>query len=125
MANDVLGLPRRTPASRYTRVFTAFFVSGLCHGLAAYFATGGGVRAQMDFFMLQPVGILFEEAVISAGKRAGLKDSALWRVVGHAWTILWFTFTSRTMWNETDLFLFPWKPEDRLGLVDWLQKRMG
>jgi hypothetical protein len=51
----------------------------------------GTIRISLNFFLLQPIGILVEDAVISAfGKRA----STHWKWLGYFWVLGWFTFSA-------------------------------
>lgn len=125
MAINILRLRRRKAAARYVKVFTAFFVSAVCHALGSYVTTGSGVKCNMIYFMMQPLAILLEEQVIALGKRAGLKDGPLWRTVGYAWTIVWFLYSTRMLWDdsvESELLLFPWKPWDPVGIDAWIKR---
>lgn len=50
--------------------------------------------ASFPFFPLQAVVITIEDAVIAAGKRAGIRDALWLRIVGYAWTAAWFTWST-------------------------------
>lgn len=85
--------------------------------------TGRGFRANLIFFMLQPLGILFEEQVIAAGRHAGLRNRPLWRVLGYAWTSVWMVFSFRLLCEDVSaagMFWFPWRPWDVLGMEAWM-----
>ena len=51
------------------------------------------------FFIKQAFAITLEDAVIAAGKRLGIRESWVTRLVGYAWTISWFTYTA-SMWVD-------------------------
>lgn len=62
--------------SRYLQVWVGFAVSALLHQAGAMvgcFAEGG--KWQGIYFMVQPVGIMIEDAAIHIGKSAGIQDS--------------------------------------------------
>ncbi|KAI6024222.1 hypothetical protein EDC04DRAFT_3117112 [Pisolithus marmoratus] len=45
------------------------------------------------YFLLQPVGVLVEDAVVEVGKRMGLKESTWTRMVGYAWMWVFTSFS--------------------------------
>lgn len=120
-AHNFLGLRRQTALSRCVKVTMAFFISAVYHGLGTWSVIGQGFRSNMIFFMLQPLAILFEEQVIAAGRRAGLKDRPLWRMVGYAWTSAWIVCTFRILAADwAGLLRIPWRPWDLFGVGDWM-----
>lgn len=46
------------------------------------------------YFLLQPVGVLVEDAVMEVGKRMGLKEGTWTRMVGYAWVVAFTSFFS-------------------------------
>ncbi|KAI6120519.1 hypothetical protein EV401DRAFT_2262581 [Pisolithus croceorrhizus] len=44
------------------------------------------------YFLLQPVGVLVEDAVVEAGKRMGLKEGRWTRMVGYVWVVAFTSF---------------------------------
>ncbi|KAJ5047056.1 uncharacterized protein L3040_002900 [Drepanopeziza brunnea f. sp. 'multigermtubi'] len=76
ITKEACGLRKGTFGSRYSQIWIGFAMSALIHHAGAtvsMFADGGYWQAM--FFMVQPVGIMFEDGIIEAGKRFGLKDS--------------------------------------------------
>ncbi|KAF9698500.1 hypothetical protein EKO04_003829 [Ascochyta lentis] len=89
IVRDVLHLRKGSFASRYLQLFIAFAISGLVHGGASMlyhnsYEDDGAMKA----FLAQAVIIFVEDHLVVFGKRAGLKDSAFWRLVGCVWTLL-------------------------------------
>ncbi|KAI6047544.1 membrane bound O-acyl transferase family-domain-containing protein [Pisolithus marmoratus] len=48
----------------------------------------------VPFFMLQPIGVLIEDAVVEVGKRIGLKKRGWVKVVGYLWVSLWISYSA-------------------------------
>ncbi|TLS27946.1 hypothetical protein PpBr36_02000 [Pyricularia pennisetigena] len=59
ISDEVLGIPRRTLVSVYTRLWLAFFLSGVCH-ISSDVGMGIPISKAVSFttFILQPVGIV-------------------------------------------------------------------
>ncbi|KAL6710824.1 hypothetical protein ACN47E_007881 [Coniothyrium glycines] len=89
LARDILGLQKGSFASKYLQLFVAFGISGWMHA-GASMAIHRSLEddAAMSFFLGQAVIIMIEDHVIDFGKRLGLRDSMLWRVVGFVWVVL-------------------------------------
>lgn len=51
------------------------------------------------FFLLQAVGITAEDAVIAAGRRAGVRSGRAAYVFGYIWTVTWFFKTLPIWWD--------------------------
>jgi hypothetical protein len=52
----------------------------------------------LTFFMLQPLGIVVEAAVIVVFRRMGVQVHwMISRVVGYVWVVLWFSYTLPVM----------------------------
>ncbi|KAI6100284.1 hypothetical protein F5141DRAFT_1141605 [Pisolithus sp. B1] len=51
----------------------------------------------IPFFLLQPVGVLVEDAVMEAGKRIGLKKRGWMKVVGYLWVSLWISYSVHSL----------------------------
>jgi len=50
-----------------------------------------GVSA--SFYLLQPLGVLVEDAVMEVGKRLGVKAGFSTKLIGYAWVWVWMSFT--------------------------------
>jgi hypothetical protein len=95
----VFHLPRGT-FTTYFKLFTTFLISGLAHATGDYilhqnFSQGTSIQ----FFLLQAVGITFEDAVIALASRLGYKESRAFKIIGVIWVFAWFTF-SLPIWLE-------------------------
>ena len=96
----------------YIRLCNAFVCSALFHVCGdlptqiilwkQYLSTGGHfgkasgpliVGMSGPFFLLQPLGILVEDAVIEVGKRLGVKTSTWTKMIGYAWVWVWISIT--------------------------------
>ena len=105
---NVLHLPRGT-FTTYFKLFATFFLSGLLHAIGDYillqnFSQGTSIQ----FFLLQAVGITFEDAIIALASRLGYKESNAFKLIGFAWVFAWFPF-SLPMWLD---------PQMHAGLID-------
>ena len=67
-----------------------------------YLSTGGFSRKASApfivgvsglFFLLQPLGVLLEDAAIEVGKRLGVKTSTCTKMIGYAWVSVWISIT--------------------------------
>jgi len=93
VSDRVLRLRRGTLTSRYTRIFLAFFFSGVMHiigdrAFAIPYRAGGAV----PFFCLQPLGIMLEDGVQAATRGWGIPGPVR-RLVGYVWVVgfLWWS----------------------------------
>ncbi|KAI6149742.1 hypothetical protein BKA82DRAFT_4132842 [Pisolithus tinctorius] len=64
------------------------------------------------YFLLQPVGVLVEDAVVEVGKRMGLKEGTWTRIAGYAWVLV---FTSSTCAFSSDGLTKAFRLGDRPG----------
>ncbi|KAI6016741.1 hypothetical protein EDC04DRAFT_2608338 [Pisolithus marmoratus] len=98
-------------ATKYRRLCYAFICSALIHGCGDVVLqfrewndfSSTSVSGTMDvpnvigysapFFLLQPVGVLVEDAVAEVGKRMGLKEGTWSRMVGYAWVWVFLSFS--------------------------------
>ncbi|KAI5464243.1 membrane bound O-acyl transferase family-domain-containing protein [Mariannaea sp. PMI_226] len=112
--DNILCIPRKTLLSRYSRIFLAFFLSGLVHQAASLAMdvprTDVGT---LNFFMLQPLGIIIEDGVQAATKGLGL-PSFVRRLVGYIWVIafLWWStpqwfYSMASLDDQGQLLPFP------------------
>lgn len=90
----MLFIPRGTLLSRYTRIFLVFLISGLLHHPTD---TVQGrpfrERASLDFFMMQPLGVMLEDAV-QALTRTWPIPGVVRKVVGYAWVVFFLSLTT-------------------------------
>lgn len=74
-------------ASRYIQSYTAFFLSGLYHYIAAQTSLPSErFRGTWLFFLLQPNLILCEDFVILFGREKLGLSSSRWKYLGYIWT---------------------------------------
>ncbi|KAK7434729.1 hypothetical protein CaCOL14_008285 [Colletotrichum acutatum] len=100
---------RQRLVSRYLRIFISFFISGLIHHTSdiAMGMTAKNAGAFM-FFLLQPIGIIAEDAIQAISKQAPVCHSAS-RVrvfVGYLWVLVFLAWSTPTWFY----------PQQRLGL---------
>ena len=101
---DFVAKQLRLPKSAFTtcfKLFVAFFVSGLIHHSAEYIIYQKWAGHSTKFFLLQAVGIIFEDTVISLAARAGFssKPNLFYKFIGFVWVFAWFTY-SLPMWLD-------------------------
>jgi len=95
---DVFHLPPNTQATRYFRLITVFFISGVMHRLIDV-ASGVPLRESgaMSFFMVQTVGIIIEDIFIKVYKAyCGSSDgqAKLWEyIAGYFWVLGFLTWS--------------------------------
>ena len=88
-------LNRGTKISSLVQLWIAFIISAIVHCASDYAVTGGALWFSWRFFLLQPIGIAFEDAVISIANNYGFKHNTHWaRLVGYIWVAVWVTATS-------------------------------
>ncbi|KAK2125633.1 hypothetical protein NOF04DRAFT_1347456 [Fusarium oxysporum II5] len=97
----VLRLRRGMPLSRYLRLILTFFTSALMHRCLHYFyrLEAGEWYEIETFFLLQPVAIMFEDAMQAATVHIPLSRPLRW-IVGFIWLCAFFTWVTPT-------FLYP------------------
>ena len=146
VAQGVLRLKPGTRRAIYVQLATGFFISGLIHSGIDYALygrrtfcwwvcqlagqcgrTGDGLEGgggAMSFFLLQPVAIIAEDAVIRFANRfpAVVRSRSRWRrqwhFLGYLWVLTWFTYCM-PMWLD---------PLIRSGMVEsnsgrWIDRR--
>src|SRR6267154_160847 len=92
-----LGFQPGTNGSSYTQLYTAFFVSGIAHLGGDAVLNPSCLGVSCPFFFYQAFAITFEDMVIAAARRAGVKETKWTRVMGYVWVICWFAVTA-TQW---------------------------
>ena len=132
VANKFLKFPRGTNRSSYAQLYIAFFLSGLLHFAGDFMIEKRMVYRSFKFFLLQAVGITFEDFVIYIAKRLlrwrgiefkpGKADEswaeAVVRVVGYCWVTLWFYWTL-PMWLD-ELSALGFSSQDRKPITQFL-----
>ena len=132
VANKFLKFPRGTNRSSYAQLYIAFFLSGLLHFAGDFMIEKRMVYRSFKFFLLQAVGITFEDFVIYIAKRLlrwrgiefkpGKADEswaeAVVRVVGYCWVTLWFYWTL-PMWLD-ELSALGFSRQDRKPIAQFL-----
>ncbi|KAA1477250.1 hypothetical protein DENSPDRAFT_844450 [Dentipellis sp. KUC8613] len=104
LISRTLGFKRGTTASSYTQLYIAFILSGIQHSGGDYMAdptlwrqsfTANPLFYQsFTFFFSQAVAITGEDAVIWVGMKLGVRESRATRVLGYAWTFVWFSWSA-------------------------------
>lgn len=77
ITKEICGFRKGTFASRYSQIWVAFAVSATIHHVGAitgFFEDNGFLQA--IFFMIQPLGIMFEDGVKAAGSSLGIHESS-------------------------------------------------
>lgn len=89
-----LGCRQGTWLSSHVQLFAGFVVSGFCHLAGDMLVGREWTGSSFPFFPLQAIVITIEDAVIVAGKRAGIRDASWVRIAGYVWTVAWFTWST-------------------------------
>lgn len=100
LAVRTLGVPRGTFLSSQIQVHAAFLASALLHCLGDV-TLGHSVRyfgrVSLAFFLVNAVGITFEDSVVALARRAGVRGppTRATRALGYVWVCAWFTWAAR------------------------------
>lgn len=89
-AASALRLPPKSKITTYFKLFLSFFLSGFIHFLGDYMYTEALFGGAINYFVLNACAITLEDMVIALGKRAGLRESWRWRLVGYVWVVFIF-----------------------------------
>ena len=115
VAHSILCLRKGTLTARYSKIFLAFFFSGIFH-IAWDHGAGIPMRESgaMQFFLTQAFGITLEDAFQAAyywlsGKQRPSEAPFLHRLFGYIWLILFLTW-SMPVW------IFPTLRYTRVGV---------
>jgi Membrane bound O-acyl transferase family len=76
LVNKLFGFKQGSVANRYSQLIVAFAVSAFFHHVGAFvgcYKDDGFWQA--SFFLVQPVGIIVEENVISMGRKLGIRKT--------------------------------------------------
>ena len=105
----------------YFILFTAFFISGLMHATGDYMLSQNfSETTSIQFFLLQAVGITFEDAVIALAQRLGYKESNAFKLFGFVWVFAWFAF-SLPMWLDPQMHAGALDEGIQVGLIRLLK----
>ncbi|KAI5988125.1 hypothetical protein EDC04DRAFT_2507158, partial [Pisolithus marmoratus] len=77
----------------YIRLCNAFLCSAFMHTCGDNANHPNVIGFSIPFFLLQPVGVLIEDAVMEGGKRIGLRRRGWMKVVGYPWVLLWISYS--------------------------------
>ncbi|KAF9239285.1 membrane bound O-acyl transferase family-domain-containing protein, partial [Melanogaster broomeanus] len=90
-ATRALGIPPHTKYASGVQVVVGFLISGLVDAGGDAMLDVSRAGFSFRFFLLQPLGIFAEEAVICVARFVGIKKSPLTRLVGYAWVFIWLS----------------------------------
>ncbi|KAI5987761.1 membrane bound O-acyl transferase family-domain-containing protein [Pisolithus marmoratus] len=78
------------------------------------------------FFLLQPVGVLIEDAVMESGKRIGLRKRGWMKVVGYLWVLVWIRYSmhSWVQGQKNAMFLAYPAAEVRVTVLERIAKKL-
>ncbi|KAE9371773.1 hypothetical protein N431DRAFT_342080 [Stipitochalara longipes BDJ] len=93
-----LGL-KKGLVSRYLKIFTTFFLSGFLHFLADLSSTLPlSSSGALQFFCIQTLGIILEDAAQELYRRAGGKSGIWTRGLGYIWVVAFLLFWTSPVW---------------------------
>ncbi|KAI6164408.1 hypothetical protein EDD17DRAFT_1474585 [Pisolithus thermaeus] len=79
-------------ATSYRRLCYAFVCSAFVHVCGDVMDAPNVIGYSAPYLLLQPVGVLVEDAVMEVGKRMGLKEGTWTRTVGYVWVVAFTSF---------------------------------
>ena len=97
VSRDLLKMPKGTFAARLTYLIAAFASTGFYHTIVNVYATG--FRAwnpcgDMEFFVLQGVGVFVEGLLIDLVLKSGHGgNKRAWRYFGYVWWACWLGYS--------------------------------
>lgn len=102
----ILRFPRGGLMTRYTRLILSFFISGLIHlAMEAQHGFGEDGAGSINFFLLQPLGIMLEDLVQAMGRICFPKmNNRVKSWIGYTWVVVWLLETS-PVWFYSQLEL--------------------
>ncbi|CAA7263535.1 unnamed protein product [Cyclocybe aegerita] len=87
-------LPQKSRFTTYFKLIVVFSISACMHHLADVGIFHNWTKSgAIPFFLLQAVGIMFEDALLAMARRIGLKESPFTRLLGYGWVLAWFGFS--------------------------------
>lgn len=93
VARNILHLDRGSKISSSVQLWVAFILSAVIHSAGDYVVVGGTLWYSWQFYLLQPIGIAFEDTVISIAGSYGYKRTRWTLLVGYIWVSVWVTAT--------------------------------
>lgn len=76
-----ISIKKGTLKSRYIQLYLAFATSAIIHAIGAMNIAGENTASnmwpQLNYFLVQPLAITFEDFIIYQGKRWGVKESCM------------------------------------------------
>jgi len=100
VAKNGFKFKRGTSRFYYTQVYITFFLSGLMHAGGDYMLYGYLPLFSLQFFLLQAVGISFENFIIwMTGCISSKLHARVNKTIGYVWVIVWFSWTG-PMWID-------------------------
>jgi len=109
--------PPKGTFTTYFKLFTTFLISGLMHASGDYILHQNFYQGtSVQFFVLQAVGITFEDAVIALASRVGYKQSGVFKLIGFVWVFAWFTFCM-PLWLDPQVHAGTINQTDRVSLI--------
>lgn len=127
--------PKDSWSRSYIRICNAFVCSALFHvcvDVAVQFrlwqkyssmgmlSSGKGyapfvIGVSASFYLLQPLGVLVEDAVMEVGKRLGVKAGLTTKLIGYVWVWVWVSFTLVPSFDGLRTAIHTAFPEFELG----------
>jgi hypothetical protein len=95
-----LGFRPGTNGSSYTQLYTAFFITAVAHAVGDTMINPSRFGISCPFFIYQALAITFEDVVIAAVWRAGVKEEKWTHVMGYVWVFSWFMVTGPPWTSE-------------------------
>ncbi|KAH7403907.1 membrane bound O-acyl transferase family-domain-containing protein [Cadophora sp. MPI-SDFR-AT-0126] len=96
ITKSICGFRTGSFASRYSQIWVGFAVSAAIHhagAIVGMFEDDGWLQSL--YFLVQPVGIMFEDGVMGIARRFGIRASRWTKLLGHLWVIGWFSWSLR------------------------------
>lgn len=94
-----LGLRKDGAAAAVISLTVPFVMSAGLHYAGCYTQSGGGWGC-VQFFLLQPLGIAFEQVVLKVYRRSGVRLGVLEKYVPYVWAVVWFSATNPSFLAE-------------------------
>ncbi|KAH8816084.1 membrane bound O-acyl transferase family-domain-containing protein [Xylogone sp. PMI_703] len=88
---EICRLRRNSILARYCNLFLTFWISGVYHILSDGLDTETGA---VWFFIMQAIGITFEDAMQEVYRRSERPLKGIWRIVGYIWVFVFLVWTS-------------------------------
>ena len=92
VSRDLLRLRKGSFAARFTYLIAAFASTGFYHTMVNIYATNfrsWNPCGDMEYFVLQGMGVFVEGLVIDQALRWGFGKNKAWKYVGYLWWACW------------------------------------